>query len=113
GARRPGPAAAGLPSMLRCTAPDPGRATVRRRCGMNKRMLLLAAAGLGLFALAAGAADWPQWRGPHGDAKVADFTAPATWPKELTKKWSVKVGIGVATPALVGDKLYVFSHEEA
>ncbi|HEV3386909.1 MAG TPA: PQQ-binding-like beta-propeller repeat protein, partial [Gemmata sp.] len=37
------------------------------------------------------------------------FTAPATWPKELTQKWKIPVGEGVATPALVGDKLYVFS----
>src|SRR5581483_11783340 len=53
--------------------------------------------------------DWPQWRGPNRDAKVTDFKAPKTWPKEPTKKWSEKVGNGVATPALVGDKLYVFT----
>src|SRR5262249_50285526 len=33
-------------------------------------------------------------------------------PKELTEKWKVTVGEGVATPALVGDKLYVFSRQE-
>jgi outer membrane protein assembly factor BamB len=59
----------------------------------------------------AGAQDWPQWRGPNRDAKATGFTAPSTWPKELTRKWQVKVGDGVATPALVGDKLYVFSRE--
>src|SRR5438132_10076604 len=58
------------------------------------------------------AADWPQWRGANRDAKVADFTAPATSPKQLTQKWKVTVGEGVATPALVGDKLYVFSRED-
>src|SRR5947209_5872488 len=57
------------------------------------------------------AADWPQWRGPNRDGKAAGFDAPATWPKELTKKWSVPVGDGVATPALVGDRLYVFSRQ--
>jgi outer membrane protein assembly factor BamB len=57
------------------------------------------------------AQDWPQWRGPHRDAKANGFQAPKTWPKELTQKWKVKVGEGVATPALVGDKLYVFSRE--
>jgi len=57
------------------------------------------------------AQDWPQWRGPNRDAKAADFKAPKTWPKELTQKWKVTVGDGVATPALVGDKLYVFSRE--
>ena len=63
------------------------------------------------FCPAARGGDWPQWRGPNRDAKATGFTAPATWPKELTKKWQVKVGEGVATPALVGDKLYVFSRE--
>jgi len=57
------------------------------------------------------AQDWPQWRGPNRDAKAA-FTPPKTWPKELSQKWKVTVGEGVATPALVGDKLYVFSRQE-
>ena len=41
--------------------------------------------------------DWPQWRGPNRDGKVTGFIAPQTWPKELTRKWSVSVGDGVAT----------------
>jgi outer membrane protein assembly factor BamB len=53
--------------------------------------------------------DWPQWRGPNRDAIATGFNAPQTWPKSLTKKWKVTVGDGVATPALVGDKLYVFA----
>jgi len=57
------------------------------------------------------AADWSQWRGQNRDAKVTGFTPPATWPKELTKKWSVTVGDGVATPALVGDRLYAFARQ--
>jgi outer membrane protein assembly factor BamB len=56
--------------------------------------------------------DWPQWRGPNRDAKAAGFNAPKTWPKELKKKWKVTVGNGDATPALVGDKLYVFTLED-
>jgi outer membrane protein assembly factor BamB len=58
------------------------------------------------------AQDWPQWRGKNRDAKATDFKAPQTWPKELTQKWKVTVGDGVATPALVGDKLYVFARQE-
>ena len=57
------------------------------------------------------AGDWPQWRGLKGDAVVADFTPPAAWPKELTKKWSKSIGDGVATPALVGGKLYAFGYQ--
>ena len=55
------------------------------------------------------AADWPQWRGANRDAKVTQFSPPQSWPKELNKKWSVNVGTGDATPALVGDKLYTFT----
>jgi len=57
------------------------------------------------------AQDWPQWRGPNRDGQVSGFTAPAKWPKELTQKWKVTVGSGDATPALVGDKLYVFTRQ--
>ncbi len=59
------------------------------------------------------AQDWPQWRGINRDAKVTGFTAPQTWPKELTKKWNITVGEGTdSTPALIGDKLYVFTRKE-
>lgn len=59
-------------------------------------------------ATCAFAQDWPQWRGANRDGNVTGFTAPATWPGELTKKWKVDVGSSDATPALVGDRLYVF-----
>ena len=57
------------------------------------------------------ALDWPQWRGPNRDAKVAGFTAPDTWPQELSQKWKVQVGDGVSTPALVGDRIYVIARQ--
>jgi outer membrane protein assembly factor BamB len=57
------------------------------------------------------AEDWPQWRGPNRDARVTGFKAPNTWPKQLPQKWKVTVGESVASPALVGDKLYVFARE--
>jgi outer membrane protein assembly factor BamB len=56
--------------------------------------------------------DWPQWRGTNRDAKVSGFVVPPTWPKALTQKWKVNVGNGVATPALVGDRLYVFARRD-
>src|SRR5262249_44914781 len=75
------------------------------------RWLALVALGAGMLSLTAVADDWPQWRGPNRDNKVAGFTAPATWPKELTKKWKVPVGLGDASPVLVGDKVYVFTRQ--
>ncbi len=57
------------------------------------------------------AQDWPQWRGPNRDGKVSGFTAPGEWPTALAQKWKTTVGSGDATPALVGDKLYVFARQ--
>jgi outer membrane protein assembly factor BamB len=57
------------------------------------------------------AQDWPQWRGPNRDNRVTGFTAPKTWPKELTQKWKVSIGSGESSPVLVGDKLFVFSRQ--
>ncbi len=68
-------------------------------------------AGLAMESLGL-AQDWPQWRGPNRDGVAANFQVPATWPKELEKKWAVSVGDGVATPALVGDKLFVHSRQD-
>ncbi|HUT32562.1 MAG TPA: PQQ-binding-like beta-propeller repeat protein [Planctomycetota bacterium] len=64
-----------------------------------------------LCAAAAVAEDWPQWRGANRDGKVTGFAAPQTWPKAPTQKWRTTVGSGDATPALVGDKLYVFARQ--
>jgi outer membrane protein assembly factor BamB len=74
--------------------------------------LLIAWLGFGLCLSTTRAADWPQWRGPNRDAQVAEFQVPAAWPQELTKKWSVSVGDGASTPALVGNKLYVFARQD-
>ncbi len=57
------------------------------------------------------AQDWPQWRGVNRDGKVTGFIAPKTWPAELTKQWTVTVGKADATPALVGNKLFVFTRQ--
>jgi outer membrane protein assembly factor BamB len=82
---------------------------------MNNTMLrtgVFAVCGVLLVAKAVGAQDWPQWRGPNRDNHVTGFTEPKTWPKELTQKWKVKVGEGLASPVLVGDKVFVFASQD-
>jgi len=71
-------------------------------------------AALCVVVVCAGSAlaqDWPQWRGANRDGKAGGFAAPAKWPGQLEQKWKTTVGTGDATPALVGDKLYVFSRQ--
>jgi len=79
---------------------------VKRTIGVVVGWAILAT-GVGTLAQ-----DWPQWRGPNRDGKAAAFTAPQTWPKTLPQKWRKTVGLGDATPALVGDKLYVFTRQD-
>jgi len=80
----------------------------------NTNPIMTMAAGCLVLAGVSGAPgqDWPQWRGANRDAKAAGFTPPKTWPKELTQKWKITVGSGDATPALAGDKIYVFTRQE-
>jgi outer membrane protein assembly factor BamB len=86
--------------------------TAQTPTGASMKNTMTVIVGFALvFGSAASAQDWPQWRGPNRDAKVAGFKAPATWPKELTKKWKKSVGEGLASPALVGDKIYVFTRQ--
>ena len=80
------------------------RNATRLTCMMTVGLILLG-------ATCATAQDWNQWRGANRDGKVAGFTAPDPWPTELTQKWKVTVGAGDATPALVGDRLYVFARQ--
>jgi outer membrane protein assembly factor BamB len=77
------------------------------------RTITAVAGLLAIGATCALAQDWPQWRGANRDAKATGFTAPKEWPKELTQKWKVTVGVGDSTPALVGNKLYVFARQDA
>jgi outer membrane protein assembly factor BamB len=56
-------------------------------------------------------ADWPQWRGPTRDGLAASFAVPATWPEQLTRRWKTEVGLGYATPLVVGNRIYIFSRQ--
>ena len=56
-------------------------------------------------------ADWPQWRGPNRDGAIASFTEPKSWPEKLTRQWKVEVGLGYASPVLVGGRVYLFSRQ--
>jgi outer membrane protein assembly factor BamB len=84
------------------------------RCQNYMKRIIIILSGLAFITLpaVAGPQDWPQWRGANRDAKVAGFDAPKTWPDQLHQNWKVEVGRADATPALVGDRLYVFSRQE-
>ena len=55
--------------------------------------------------------DWIQWRGANRDGAVTGFTAPSPWPENLTQKWKIDIGLGYASPIVVGNRLYLFSRQ--
>ncbi len=77
----------------------------------HRLIIVIACCAIALSACCALAQDWSQWRGEDRDAKVAGFSTPAVWPPALTATWTAVVGTGDATPALVGDRLYVFARQ--
>ncbi|HEX41429.1 MAG TPA: hypothetical protein ENN81_05140, partial [Phycisphaerales bacterium] len=85
---------------------------MERRRLMKGARLLSAMTLLGVLLVSTGVArDWPQWRGADRDGKAVDFKAPASWPEQLQQAWRTTVGSGDSTPALVGDRLYVFTRQ--
>ena len=58
------------------------------------------------------AQDWPQWRGPNRDGAVQSSDLPSTWPNALTEQWTVDVGLGYATPVIVGDRIYMYTRQD-
>lgn len=76
---------------------------------MRGYVVAIAVLGMTAVGFAQRPTDWTQWRGPARDGAIASFTAPATWPETLVKRWNIEVGLGYATPIVVGDRVYQFS----
>jgi outer membrane protein assembly factor BamB len=57
---------------------------------------------------AAGADNWPQWRGPGRDGNVPAGALPAALPATLQEVWKVPAGEGYSGPAIAGGKVVVF-----
>jgi len=76
-----------------------------------------ALAGLALFAAVASlaaqtqSADFPQWRGTNRDGVVAPAGVPQSWPERLTRKWKIEVGLGYATPVVIGNRVFMFARQ--
>lgn len=78
-----------------------------------KSLWLLMLLVLAQFTSNALAADWPQWRGPHRDGISAEKGLLKKWPEGGPKLlWQKQeIGEGYATPAVVGERIYVLSNK--
>lgn len=75
----------------------------------------LALAGWATGVFAQETADWPGFRGPKRDGQVTGWpdrlADPGAWPEALEPGWRVEVGLGHASPVVVGEQVFVFSRE--
>ena len=56
------------------------------------------------------AADWPHWRGPGANGVAPDSTLPLRWSATENVAWKSKLaGVGVSTPIVSGNRVYVTS----
>jgi len=76
----------------------------------NSRVVLSLVLWLGLVGAAVGAADWPHWRGPAASGVSPDETLPIRWSASENVAWKAPIaGVGVSTPIVSGDRVFVTS----
>lgn len=62
------------------------------------------------IAGSASAADWPQWRGPHGTGVSDEKNLPERWSATENVAWKVDLGgVGVSSPIVSGSRVFVTS----
>jgi outer membrane protein assembly factor BamB len=75
---------------------------------MKSKTFPAAALCVAAFALAAGAADWPNFRGPGGCGVSAEKDLPAKWGDKENLVWKLDLpGPGSSSPVVWGDKVFV------
>src|SRR4051794_36043175 len=67
-----------------------------------------------LFAIGLGgslsAADWPNWRGPRGNGVSDEKNLPERWSASENIAWKAPIGgVGVSSPIVAGDRVFVTS----
>ncbi|MAF11795.1 serine/threonine protein kinase [Candidatus Poribacteria bacterium] len=56
-------------------------------------------------------ADWTQWRGEARDGVASASASVEEWPEALSLTWRHQIGLGHATPAVAGGRIYTHSRQ--
>ena len=79
---------------------------------MTRAVLAATVLALATITLRGVGEDWPQWRGPNRTGIVPASSAPADWPAQLKKGWTVAVGEGYSSPVSGGGRVFVHSRRD-
>ncbi len=56
------------------------------------------------------AANWPTWRGRHGNGVSSESGLPLSWSEDENVAWMARLGgLGLSTPIVFGDRIFVTS----
>ncbi len=78
----------------------------------SKIAILLLLTFLLLIPVPAGAQEWNQWRGATRNGLVSHFSAPVSWPKNLTQKWKTPIGSSYSSPVVWQTNVYVHTRRD-
>jgi outer membrane protein assembly factor BamB len=77
---------------------------------LSRTVFLAVAITLGCVGVIVRAADWPYWRGPAANGVTPDQNLPVKWSATDNVAWKAAIaGVGVSTPIVSGDRVYVTS----
>ena len=63
---------------------------------------------LAVVATSLAAADWPMWRGPHGDGSSDETGVPLRWSPTENVAWTTPIpGKGHSSPIVFGERVFV------
>lgn len=69
---------------------------------------------LGALSLPLHAANWPSWRGPHGDGTSPERNVPLTWSATENVRWKIELPEpGDSSPVVWEDKVFITQAREA
>src|SRR5262245_55670883 len=73
--------------------------------GLNLGVALVCGVGVSISA-----ADWPQWRGPHGTGATDERNLPVRWSATENVRWKTDLGgVGVSSPIVAANRVFVTS----
>ncbi len=71
-------------------------------------LVILFLSCLALLTTTAGAANWPQWRGPNGSGVSTEKNLPAEWNPNKNIKWKIPIaGRGHSSPVVWENKIFL------
>src|SRR6185369_17418225 len=87
---------------------EPGNPNMKTSSLIKPILVIVLFSSVVVLTSTAGAANWPQWRGPGGTGVSAEKNLPAEWSPAKNIRWKTPVaGRGHSSPVVWGSKIFL------